>query len=185
MTSLTPIFESHGLKIVDVEKLSTHGGSLRIFVAKMGSIWETQESVFATVAEEKVLDPRDRAVWTSLQERTLKNKLDLVGELVKCKKEGIRVAAYGAAAKGNTLLNYSGIDSDLIEYVVDLNPHKQGSYLPGSRIPIVDRASLNENPPDVLLILPWNIADEVRDQLLHLSKNGMKFLRAIPSLEYF
>lgn len=185
VTSLTPIFESHGLKIVDVEKLSTHGGSLRIFVAKMGSIWETQESVFATVAEEKVLDPRDRAVWTSLQERTLKNKLDLVGELVKCKKEGIRVAAYGAAAKGNTLLNYSGIDSDLIEYVVDLNPHKQGSYLPGSRIPIVDRASLNENPPDVLLILPWNIADEVRDQLLHLSKNGMKFLRAIPSLEYF
>jgi len=184
VTALKPIFESHGLKIVDVEKLSTHGGSIRIFVAKSESIWETQDVVKATMNEESVFDPRDRAVLTSLHERTLRTKIDLVAELVKCRKEGIRVAAYGAAAKGNTLLNYSGIDSDLIEYVVDLNPHKQGSFLPGSRIPIVSDQVLNENPPDVLLVLPWNIIDEVKLQLNQLSGEGMKFLRAIPRLEY-
>ena len=184
ITALKPIFESHGLKIVDIEKLSTHGGSIRIFVAKAESIWETQDVVNMTLNEELVFDPRDRTVWTSLQERTLKTKLDLVAELVRCKKEGIRVAAYGAAAKGNTLLNYSGIDSDFIEYVVDLNPQKQGNFLPGSRIPIVGDLVLNENPPDVLLVLPWNIIDEVKVQLNHLSSTGMKFLRAIPHLEY-
>jgi hypothetical protein len=184
VTALKPIFESHGLKIVDVEKLSTHGGSIRIFVAKSESIWETQDVVKATMNEESVFDPRDRAVLTSLHERTLRTKIDLVAELVKCRKEGIRVAAYGAAAKGNTLLNYSGIDSDLIEYVVDLNPHKQGSFLPGSRIPIVSEQVLNENPPDILLVLPWNIIDEVKLQLNQLSGEGMKFLRAIPRLEY-
>jgi len=184
VTALKPIFESHGLKIVDVEKLSTHGGSIRIFVAKSESIWETQDVVKATMNEESLFDPRDRAVLTSLHERTLRTKIDLVAELVKCRKEGVRVAAYGAAAKGNTLLNYSGIDSDLIEYVVDLNPHKQGSFLPGSRIPIVSEQVLNENPPDILLVLPWNIIDEVKLQLNQLSGEGMKFLRAIPRLEY-
>lgn len=184
VTALKPIFESHGLKIVDVEKLSTHGGSIRIFVAKSESVWETQDVVKATMDRESVFDPRDRAVLTSLHDRTLKTKLDLVAELVKCRKEGIRVAAYGAAAKGNTLLNYSGIDSDLIEYVVDLNPHKQGSFLPGSRIPIVGDQVLKENPPDILLVLPWNIIDEVKLQLNQLSGEGMKFLRAIPRLEY-
>lgn len=184
VTALKPIFESHGLKIVDVEKLSTHGGSIRIFVAKPESIWETQDVVKTTMNEESVFDPRDSAVLTSLHEQTLRTKIDLVAELVKCRKEGIRVAAYGAAAKGNTLLNYSGIDSDLIEYVVDLNPHKQGSFLPGSRIPIVSDQVLNENPPDILLVLPWNIIDEVKLQLNQLSGEGMKFLRAIPRLEY-
>jgi hypothetical protein len=184
VTALKPIFECHRLKIVDVEKLSTHGGSIRIFVAKSESMWETQDVVNATMDEESEFDPRDTAVLTSLQERTLKTKLDLVAELVKYRKEGIRVAAYGAAAKGNTLLNYSGIDSDLIEYVVDLNPHKQGSFLPGSRIPVVSDQVLNENPPDVLLVLPWNIIDEVKLQLNQLSGEGMKFLRAIPRLEY-
>ena len=184
VTALKPILESHGLKIVDVEKLSTHGGSIRIFVAKPESIWETQDVVKTTMNEESVFDPRDSAVLTSLHERTLRTKIDLVAELVKCRKEGIRVAAYGAAAKGNTLLNYSGIDSDLIEYVVDLNPHKQGSFLPGSRIPIVSDQVLNENPPDILLVLPWNIIDEVKLQLNQLSGAGMKFLRAIPRLEY-
>ena len=184
VTALKPIFESHGLKIVDVEKLSTHGGSIRIFVAKLESIWETQYVVNSIMDEESAFDPRDKAVWASLHERTLKTKLDLVAELVKCRREGIRVAAYGAAAKGNTLLNYSGIDSDLIEYVVDLNPHKQGCFLPGSRIPIVSEQVLNDNPPDILLVLPWNIIDEVKLQLLHLSGDRMKFLRAIPNLEY-
>ena len=184
ITALIPIFKNQGLKIVNVEKLTTHGGSLRIFVAKAESTWQTQDSVEQTVIQEAALDPRDKEVWTSLQEQTLKTKLDLLAELVKCKKDGLRVAAYGAAAKGNTLLNYSGIASDLIEYVVDLNPYKQGNLLPGSRIPIVGENRLMESPPDVLLILPWNLFDEIKEQLSYLSSHGTKFLRAIPKLEY-
>jgi hypothetical protein len=184
VTALNPIFRNQGLKIIDVEKLTTHGGSLRIFVAKTESIWETQDSVEQTLKQEAAIDPRDKEVWVSLQERTLRTKLDLLAELVKCKKDGIRVAAYGAAAKGNTLLNYSGIASDLIEYVVDLNPNKQGNLLPGSRIPIVGENRLMESPPDVLLILPWNLFDEIKEQLSYLSSHGTKFLRAIPKLEY-
>lgn len=184
VTALIPIFNKNGLKIVDVQELPTHGGSLRIFVAKSESSWQIKDSVEKTINEEAALDPRNEEVLTSLQERTLMTKLDLLAELVKCKKDGLRVAAYGAAAKGSTLLNYSGIDSDLIEYVIDLNPHKQGNLLPGSRIPIVGEKRLMESPPDVLLILPWNLFDEITEQLSYLSKDGMKFLRAIPRLEY-
>jgi hypothetical protein len=97
----------------------------------------------------------------------------------------LRVAAYGAAAKVNTLLNYCGIDSDLIEFVVDLNPHKQGNLLPGSRIPVVDIDRLENDTPDVLLLLPWNLADEVKPQLVGFTGRGMKLLRAVPNLEYF
>ena len=95
------------------------------------------------------------------------------------------MAAYGAAAKGNTLLNYSGIDSDLVEYIVDLNPHKQGNYLPGSRIPIVGLEELVTKTPDVLLILPWNLAIEIKEELKSFHEKGVQFLRAIPNLEYF
>ena len=112
-------------------------------------------------------------------------KINIIAELVKCKQGGISVAAYGAAAKGNTLLNYSGIDSDLIQYVIDLNPHKQGKYLPGSRIPILGADELIENAPDVLLVLPWNLADEIKVQLNAFTKRGMRLLRAVPDLEYF
>ena len=135
--------------------------------------------------EETESDPRDVSIWQSLQNRTLQVKINLVEELIKCKKNGTKVAAYGAAAKGNTLLNYSGIDSDLIDYVVDLNPHKQGNYLPGSRIPIVGLEELDKCPPDVLLVLPWNLAEEVKVQLNNYIVKGMKLLRAVPSLEYF
>ena len=185
ITALSPIFESHGLRVVDVEELSTHGGSIRIYVAKSESSWKVDESVARILLHEQEIDPRNEFVWRSLQEKTLRVKMNLLDELIRCKREGIRVAAYGAAAKGNTLLNYCGISSDLVDYVVDLNPHKQGNYLPGSRIPIVDTTKLDERAPDVLLVLPWNLAGEVKAQLSHLSARGMKLLRAVPNLEYF
>ena len=186
ITALLPIFEKHGLKVIDVEKLSTHGGSIRIYVVPAFSPRVTSDSVVSVLAEEATLDPREPPVWESLQARTLQVKIDLLNELLKCKKNGLVVAAYGAAAKGNTLLNYLGADSDLVEYVVDLNPHKQGKYLPGSRIPIVGIEHLEEYQPDVLLVLPWNLADEIKSQLTHLANvNSIKFLRSVPNLEYF
>jgi hypothetical protein len=185
VTSLLPIFESHGLKIIKVEKLITHGGSIRIYVAKSVSSWAVEISVANLLMEEAENDPRDESVWSSIQRKTLQVKSDLVNELVECQAKGIKVAAYGAAAKGNTLLNYSGITSELIKYVIDLNPHKQGNYLPGSRIPIVGLDELTKNPPEVLLVLPWNLATEVKNQLNKEVGIGLKLLRAIPNLEYF
>ena len=110
---------------------------------------------------------------------------DLLKNLRDAQTQGLKVAAYGAAAKGNTLLNYSMINNDLISYVVDLNPNKQGKFLPGSHIPVVSELALRENKPDVLLVLPWNLANEIKIQLNWLLDGGTKFLRAIPKVEYF
>jgi hypothetical protein len=109
----------------------------------------------------------------------------LLAELNKCKKNGKSIAAYGAAAKGVTLLNYCGIDSKLIDFVIDLNPNKQGKLIPGVNIPITDLRALEKNRPDILLILPWNLFDEIKNELTNYLKSGLQIFRAIPSLEYF
>ena len=185
LTALKPIFENHDLRIFDVEELPTHGGSLRVSVCKEGSSWVEKPSVQKCLDSESPQDPRLEHVVKSVQERTQKVKVDLLDELSRAKDKGLRVAAYGAAAKGNTLLNYVGIKSDIVEYVVDLNPHKQNKYLPGSHIPVLGEEQLRINPPDILLILPWNLAEEIGNQLGFLREQGVKFLRAIPSLQYF
>ena len=185
VTALTPIFRAYGLEVIKIEKLATHGGSIRIYVAKSSSAWKADASVLEILKEESEYDPRNESVRHLIQEKSLQVKTDLLRELKVCKDSGTKLAAYGAAAKGNTLLNYSGVTSELVEYVVDLNPHKQGNYLPGSRIPIVGPDHLAMNPPDVLLVLPWNLAIEVKTQLKQEVENGLKLLRAIPSLEYF
>lgn len=185
VTALIPIFGAHGLKVVTVQRIPTHGGSLRIFVAKTDSFWKIDDSVEEVLLDEAEFDPRKQNVMQMVQEKTIQVKTNLIRELEICKERGIRVAAYGAAAKGNTLLNYSGVTSELIEYVVDLNPHKQGNFLPGSRIPIVGLDQLSMNPPDVLLVLPWNLASEIKKQLNQEIENGLKLFRAIPNLEYF
>jgi len=185
LTSLMPVFAEHGLRIFDVEELSTHGGSLRVFVCKVDASWKEELSLKRCLVLENAQDPRDEGVSASVQSRTQKVKLDLMSELSRAKGAGLRVAAYGAAAKGNTLLNFAGIKSDTIDYVIDLNPHKQGKYLPGSHIPVFGEEHLKMNPPDILLILPWNLADEIGNQLGYLKEQGVKFLRAIPSLQYF
>lgn len=185
VTALIPIFDTYGLQVVKVQRIPTHGGSVRIFVAKSDSIWKIDASVEEVLLEEAELDPRKQKIMQMVQEKTIQVKTNLLTELESCKESGIRVAAYGAAAKGNTLLNYSGVTSDLIEYVVDLNPHKQGNFLPGSRIPIVGIDQFTMNPPDVLLVLPWNLANEIKKQLNQEIEKGLKLLRAIPDLEYF
>jgi hypothetical protein len=185
ITALLPIFEKYDLKIFNIEKLPTHGGSLRIFLAKNISSWPVDESVLNTIYEESKFDPRDPRIYGSMHTKANKIKKDLQARLIEFKKAGKQISAYGAAAKGVTLLNYCGIGKDLIDYVVDLNPNKQGKFLPGSMIPIVDIKALNTNPPDVMLILPWNLSLEIRSQLSTLIESGMQTMRAIPKVELF
>lgn len=185
LMALLPIFEEYGLRIFNVEKLSTHGGSLRIYVAKNKSQWNTSKAVIEILNEEIQMDPRDQRIIDNLRESAKRVKSELLRELDDCKKMGLNVAAYGAAAKGNTLLNYCGVTSDLISFVADSNPHKQGKFLPGSRIPTKDVNFLKENLPDVLLVLPWNLSEEIKGQLQELTDSGMKLLRAVPRVEYF
>lgn len=185
VTALLPIFAQHGLRIINVEKLLTHGGSLRVFVAKNISSWIVHESVRATIAEESQYDPRDLRIYETLQRKVEGIKHNLLSELIKCKKDGKRISAYGAAAKGVTLLNYCGVSNDLIDYVVDLNPNKQGKFLPGSQIPIVGINVFDMKIPDILLVLPWNLSIEIKSQLSSYLKSGIKTIRAIPKVEYF
>lgn len=183
--SLIPIFAKNGLRIFNVEEVNTHGGSLRIFVCKANSQWKEDASVKNCIHKEDAHDPRSDNVALKAQSRSQQVKSELLDELERIKKSGKTVAAYGAAAKGNTLLNFVGVKSGIIDYVVDRNPYKQGKYLPGSHIPIVSEDYLQKNPPDVLLILPWNLSVELNQQLDYLKRLNVKFLRAIPNLEYF
>lgn len=183
VTALNPIFEKYNLKVFQVEKLDTHGGSLRLFVGKIRSRWELNESVSQILSEEAKFDPRNLVISESFRSQTNKIKSELMAKLRKHKANGKRICAYGAAAKGSTLLNYCGVGRDIIDYVVDLNPIKQGKFLPGVLIPIVDLKMLSTNPPDVLLILPWNLSLEIKAQLASILNPEIEILRAIPKVE--
>lgn len=183
LTTVEAIFTSKGLHIFDVEKLATHGGSLRVYAqrADLGRQKRT-ERVGEFIVEEKAAGISDAAFYAGFQERAEQVKIDLLAFLVEAKRQRLSVAAYGAAAKGNTLLNFAGIRPDLLSYVADRNPAKQSKYMPGSRIPIVDEAYLERNRPDFVLILPWNLRDEVRNQLEYIRKWGGRFVTAVPKL---
>lgn len=185
ITALLPIFAKYELKIINIEKLPTHGGSLRIFLAKSTSAWTVNESVVNTIYEESKFDPRDPKICKLMRLQANSIKRDLQARLIEFKTAGKQISAYGAAAKGVTLLNFCSIGRDLINYVVDLNPYKQGKLIPGSLIPIVNINMLHTNPPDVLLILPWNLSHEIKSQLSFLTESGMQTLRAIPKVEIF
>ena len=180
------VFEHNGLKLYDVEKLTTHGGSLRVYATHEESKdIKTTENVASLLAEEKSFGLLNAEVYKNFQEKADKIKYDLLEFLLKAKKEHKKVVAYGAAAKGNTLLNYAGVKSDLIEFVVDKSPHKQGKYLPASHIPIVKEEEMMKLQPEYVLILPWNIKDEVIEQLSYIKEWNGKFVVAIPELDIF
>ncbi|MEW6552581.1 MAG: class I SAM-dependent methyltransferase [Campylobacterota bacterium] len=179
------IFEMHRLKLYDVEKLSTHGGSLRIYATHKESDIVESVNVENLLEEERSFGLFDMEVYKGFQEKANKVKYDLLAFLLQAKKDNKKVVAYGAAAKGNTLLNYAGIKNDLIEYVVDKSPYKQGKYLPASHIPIVKEEKIQELKPDYILILPWNIRDEIIIQLDYAKKWNCKFVVAVPRLEIF
>jgi hypothetical protein len=177
------IFKAAGLRIWDVDQLPTHGGSLRIYGCHAEDTRDTSESVTALLAEEARCGLQTLDTYQKFQARADKVKNDLLTFLIEQKKSGKKVAAYGAAAKGNTLLNYAGVKPDLLPFVCDAAAAKQGKYMPGSHIPILPPSALAKSTPDYVLILPWNIAPEVKKQNAALALLGAKFVTAVPTLE--
>lgn len=184
LTHVVRLFKANGLEVFDVEELPTHGGSLRVFAQKTGSSGNTVSCRVASLLEKEAkAGMTTPAYYADFQAKADKLKNDLVSFLQEAVRMKKKVIAYGAAAKGNTLINYAGIRPDLISCVVDLNPAKRGKYMPGSRIPIVDESVIRAEKPDYVLILPWNIRDEVRKQLSYISEWGGRFATAVPSLK--
>ena len=182
LTTVARIFEAAGLRVCDVEELPTHGGSLRVFGCHAADARTATPAVAGMLEEEGKRGMRSLAAYQGFQARADQVKDGLLSFLIEQKRLGKTVAAYGAAAKGNTLLNYGGVKPDLIAFVVDRNPAKQGQFLPGSRIPVVDEARLKADKPDRVVILPWNIETEIRAQLSYITDWGGKFVTAVPSL---
>lgn len=176
------IFKAAGLRVWDVDQLPTHGGSLRIYGCHTEDTRDTNENVTALLAEEARCGLKTLETYQKFQARADKVKNDLLSFLIEQKKTGKKVAAYGAAAKGNTLLNYAGVKPDLLPFVCDAAKAKQGKYMPGSHIPILPPSALENSNPDFVLILPWNIAPEVKQQNAVLGVLDVKFVTAVPEL---
>jgi len=184
LTAVNSIFRSNGLEIFDVEELSTHGGSLRVFAQRSDhGKHKMNTAVSKLLAREQELGMLNLLFYEGFQQKAEKIKDDLLAFLLDAKKEGKNVIAYGAAAKGNTILNFAGIRSDLIQYVVDRSSAKQGKYMPGSRIPIVKEEILQADTPDYVLILPWNLRNEISGQLKYVQAWGGQFVTAIPKIK--
>ena len=176
------IFKAAGLRVWDVDQLPTHGGSLRIYGCHTEDTRDTNENVIALLAEEARCGIKTLETYQKFQARADKVKNDLLTFLIEQKTAGKKVAAYGAAAKGNTLLNYAGVKPDLLPFVCDAAAAKQGKYMPGSHIPILPPSALAKSTPDYVLILPWNIAPEVKQQSAALAVQAVKFVTAVPEL---
>ncbi|MGE3297382.1 MAG: class I SAM-dependent methyltransferase [Porticoccaceae bacterium] len=181
--TVSRIFEAAGLRIFDVEELPTHGGSLRVFGCHAEDARSTTTQVAALHAQEAQHGMQDLRTYATFQARADRIKNDLLAFLIQQKNAGKKVAAYGAAAKGNTLLNYAGIKPDLLPFVCDAAPSKQGKFMPGSHIPILPPAALLERRPDYVLILPWNLRDEVMVQLDGIRAWDGQFVTAVPGLK--
>jgi hypothetical protein len=181
--TVSKIFNTEGLRVWDVEELFTHGGSLRVYGCHADDVRETTTAVATLLKEESDRGLQDLAIYQTFQVRADKVKNDLITFLTEQKRLGKRVAAYGAAAKGNTLLNYAGVKTDLLPFVCDAAIAKQNKYMPGSHIPILPPKVISEQRPDFVLILPWNIKTEVMQQLDSVRTWGGQFVTAVPSLE--
>ncbi|MGZ5267396.1 MAG: methyltransferase domain-containing protein [Caldimonas sp.] len=179
------IFAAQGLAVWDVEALSTHGGSLRVWAQHQGNPRPVEPRVGALLGEEHAAGMRGAEFYRGLQARADAIKNDLLAFLIEQKRAGKMVVGYGAAAKGNTLLNYAGVRPDLLPFVVDASPHKQGRWLPGSRIPVVDAEALKCSRPDLVLVLPWNLSAEIASEHAYVRDWGGRFVTAVPELRVF
>lgn len=186
LISVSRIFERHGLTIFDVDEIRTHGGSIRIYARHTAN-----RKIAITEAVDDLLERERRAGYEDLEiyrqfgERVMETKRKLLAFLIKAKREGKQIAGYGAPGKGNTLLNYCGIRQDFVDYTVDRNPFKHDKYLPGTRIPIFAPEKLAETKPDYILLLPWNLRQELVNQLQYTRDWGAKFIVPIPEVEVF
>lgn len=180
--SVSQIFARAGLRVCDVEELPTHGGSLRVYGCHAEDGRLIADAVPALLAEELSRGMRSLDIYQAFQSQADRVKDDLLLYLIEQKRAGKRVAAYGAAAKGCTLLNYADVKTDLLPYVCDAAPSKQGKYLPGTHIPILHPDELRIRKPDIVLILPWNIQTEIMQQMAHVREWGGKFAVAVPSI---
>lgn len=181
--TVNEIFKKHGLRIFNVDRLTTHGGSLRIYGCHNSDMRVCSNDVNQILRKEREFGLQNLETYFNFQQKVEEIKNELLEFLIKQKKEGKTVVAYGAAAKGNTLLNFAGVKQDLVSFVCDAASSKQGKFLPGSHISIVSPEILTKNTPDYVLVLPWNILDEVIFQNSFLLSNGTKFLTAVPDLK--
>ncbi len=178
------IFHAHGLTLFDVDELATHGGSLRIYARHTeDKTRPVAERVHRLKQKEMEAGYAHIHHYLGFQEKVEAIKIDILKFLIQAKRDGKRIVGYGAPAKGNTLLNYCGIKRDFIDYTVDRNPYKQGHFLPGSHIPIEEPNKVKETKPDYLFILPWNLKDEIMEQMAFIRQWGGKFVSPIPKIE--
>jgi SAM-dependent methyltransferase len=184
LTSVKQIFTANGLTIFDVEELPTHGGSLRLFAQRLDTgMFSIDPSVNELLMIEEKAGITTTTFYSHVQTQAEIVKNDLLAFLIDAKRQGKTVVGYGAAAKGNTLLNFAGVRSDLMSYIVDKNPAKQHKFMPGSRIPIVDESHLINHKPNYILILPWNLKVEIITQLDYVKDWGGQFVVGVPKLE--
>lgn len=177
------IFAAHGLRVFDVEELPTHGGSLRVLAAPVPARRAERDGVLKVRRDEHRAGLGTIGTYRGFEAKVRQAQHTLTRFLIDCREKGQRVAGYGAPAKGNTLLNTAGIGPDLLPYTVDLSPHKQGLFLPGSHIPILTPDRIYQTKPDFVLILPWNLRDEISSQMAAIRDWGGKFVVPIPTLE--
>ena len=176
------LFAAHGLVIFDVEQLPTHGGSLRVYAGHEAAPHRREAAVDELEATEREAGLDDLGTYLRFDETARAAKRDLLAFLIEAKRAGKQIAAYGAAAKGVTLLNFCGVGGDFIDYVVDRSPHKQGRFLPGVRLPILAPEHVAETRPDVLLILPWNLGREIAEQMAFVRSWGCELVVPIPEV---
>jgi hypothetical protein len=179
--SVQSLFKKHGFTIFDVQELSTHGGSIRVFVTRdSNQKYKVSENVHQLLRQEKRKGYLNIDFYKSFSEYVRQTKRDILRLLINLKNQGESIVGYGAPGKGNTLLNYCGIGTDFLDYTVDRSPHKQGHYLPGSLIPILAPDKIKDTKPDYIFILPWNLKDEIINQLQYVSEWGAQFIVPIP-----
>jgi hypothetical protein len=177
------VFAAHGLRVFDVRELDTHGGSLRLYLCHAGSSrYATHPRVDELESRELAAGYGDLKTYASFAERVAATKRKLLDFLIRAKSEGKSIAGYGAPGKGNTLLNYCGIRTDFLDYTVDRNPNKQGTYTPGTHIPILDPSRIFATRPGYVLFLPWNLAAEIAGQLAGVREWGGRLVVPIPEV---
>lgn len=186
LTFVSKLFHSHGLKVFDVEEIPTHGGSLRIYGCHQDDASKTVSKTVGRILElEKEQGLLEIGTYRNFAEQVVRTKCDLLEFFIKVRRAGKKIVGYGAPAKGNTLLNYCGIGRDFLPFTVDRSPHKQGLYLPGTHIPIRDPGEILKLKPDYVLILPWNLRQEISEQMATIRDWGGQFVVPIPRLEVF